>query len=120
MAITYTWTIQSLKTKTEGANEGSVVQTTWKKTGTDENGNTGDFTGATPFSSSNMLQGSTFIPFAQLTEEIVLNWIKAIVVGDYEAHVNQAIEKAIDAKINMLIEAAMPWAPVVTPPTPTL
>ena len=120
MAITYTWTIQSLKTKTEGANQGSVVNVVWKKTGTDENGNTGDFTGATPFTSSNMTEGNIFIPFAELTEEIVLNWVKGVVINEYEVHINEIIRKVLDGKVNQLTDAVMPWAPIIPAPLPPL
>ena len=51
-----------------------------KKIGTDENDNEGTFSGATPFTSTTMPAGDTFIPYNQLTEEIVLGWIKDAVV----------------------------------------
>ncbi len=114
MAITYTWKVTGVKTKTEDGNTDAVVQTYWTKTGTDENGNTGTFSGATPFSSLNMPEGSTFVPFAELTEEIVLGWIQDIVVGNYEEHVNAQIAKQISDKITPVTEPALPWAP----PTP--
>jgi hypothetical protein len=120
MAITYTWKITSLKTKTENGNENAVVQTYWTKTGVDEDGHEGTFSGATPFTSLNMPAGSTFIPFADLTETIVLGWIQAVVVGGYEEHVNAQIQKQIDEKHNPITEATMPWAPAETPaPAPT-
>jgi hypothetical protein len=118
MTITYTWAVTSLKTRNEGANENAVVQTYWKKTGTDEAGHTGEFSGATPFTTANMPAGSTFIPLAELTEEIVLGWIKNVVVGSYEEHVNGMIAKQIAEKATPITETPMPWAPVVeTPPT---
>lgn len=120
MTITYTWAVTSLKTRTEGSNENAVVQTYWKKTGTDSAGNTGEFSGATPFTTTTMPEGSTFIPLAELTEAIVLGWIQAVVVGGYEAHVNSIITKQIDEKTNAIVETPMPWAPVVeTPAAPT-
>jgi hypothetical protein len=118
MAITYTWKVTSLKTKTEGANQDAVVQTYWDKIGTDDAGNTGTFSGATPFTSTTMTNGSTFVPFSELTEAIVLTWIKAVVVGGYEEHVNAQIQKQIDQKLNPVSEASMPWAPVTPTPTP--
>ena len=108
MAITYTWEVTSLKTKTEGENVNTVIQTYWKKTGTDEHGHTGTFDGATPFSAANV-SSEDFIPFEQLTEEIVLNWIKAVVVGEYEAHVNAQIQKKIDEQ--HVSQPELPWAP---------
>lgn len=110
MAITYTWTVTSLKVKDEGLNKNAVVQTYWKKVGTDENGNTGEFIGATPFTSSTMPAGDTFVPFEELTEEIVIGWIKDVVVGDYEKHVNEKIANQIDQKVNLVQEKALPWA----------
>lgn len=115
MAITYTWAIDRLKVKTEGSNTNAVVQTYWKKTGTDENGNVGSFSGATPFTSTTMPAGDVFVQFADLTEEIVVDWIKDVVVGSYEEHVNEQIAKQIEEKINVVEEPAMPWAPPVDP-----
>jgi len=111
MANTYTWKVTSVKTKTEGSNQNAVVQTYWTKTGTDEDGHTGTFSGATPFTTVGMPEGYTFVPFDQLTEEMVLDWIKAVVVGGYEEHVNAQIQKQIDEKHNPVVEAALPWAP---------
>jgi hypothetical protein len=119
MAITYTWAVTSLKTRTEGSNENAVVQTYWRKTGTDENGNTGEFSGATPFTTTTMPEGSTFVPLAELTEAMVLGWIQAVVIGSYEEHVNGMIAKQIAEKATPITETPMPWAPVVeTPATP--
>lgn len=115
MAITYTWKVTSVKTKTEGQNQEAVVQTYWTKTGVDEDGHEGTFSGATPFTTVGMPEGQTFIPFAELTEATVLDWIKAVVVGGYEEHVNAQIQKQIDEKHNPVVEAALPWAP----PAPT-
>ncbi len=114
MAITYTWEVTSLKTKNEGDNLNAVVQTYWKKIGTDENGNQGTFSGATPFTSVDVPAGE-FVPFEELTEENVLDWIKAVVTGMYEEHVNKQIHKQIDEKITPVVEASLPWAPASAP-----
>lgn len=108
MALTYTWEITSLKTKTEGENVNAVIQTYWKKIGTDEHGHTGEFEGATPFTAANV-PPEEFIPFEQLTEEIVLNWVKAVVVGDYEQHVNARIQAKIDEM--HISQPGLPWNP---------
>ena len=118
MAITYTWKVTSIKTKTEGTNQGAVVQTYWTKTGKDSAGNEGTFSGATPFTTTTMPAGAPFIALEYLTEETVLTWIKAVVVGSYEDHVNGVIQKAIDDKVTPVAEAQMPWAPPVPPPAP--
>ena len=117
MAVTYTWEITSLKTKNETNGDGivlpnAVCQTYWKKTGTDESGNEGSFSGATPFSAANLSEAD-FQLFDTLTEEIVLGWVKRIVIDGYEEHVNAQIQKQIDEQISPITEATMPWAPVV-------
>lgn len=53
---------------------------------------------------------STFIPFADLTEEMVLGWVKAA-MGDetvlaYETNVVQQIEEQKNPKV---ISPALPW-----------
>lgn len=111
MAITYTWEVTGLKKKDEGSNTDAVVQTYWTKTGTDDDGNTGVFSGATPFSS---VDADPFIPFADLTEANVLSWIKAEADVDgssYQEHINAQIQKQIDDQITPVVDADMPWAP---------
>ena len=110
MAITYTWEVSSLKTKQEGDHADAVVQTYWKKIGTDGDGNEGSFSGATPFSSADV-PDDDFVAFADLTEAIVLGWIKAICVDGYEEHVDAQIQKQIDEQITPTAEKNMPWAP---------
>lgn len=102
MAMTYIWAVTGIK---KNADE-SVVQTYWKKTGTDEDGNTGSFSGATPFEADPSAEG--YIPFADLTEADVLGWIQAVVVGSYEEHVNSQIQKQINSQV--IVDADMPWA----------
>lgn len=120
MAVTYTWEVTGLKTTTVANTSDVVVQTYWKKKGTDESGNVGEFSGATPFSANSMPANTTFVPFADLTEADVLSWIKAVVVGNYEEHVNGQIQKQIDDKKNPVVENVLPWAPVTntSPSTP--
>lgn len=120
--ITYTWKISSLKTKDEGTHKNAVVQTYWKKIGTDVDGNVGEFSGATPFTSKDVPDGE-FISFEDLTEEIVLQWIQSVVVDSYEQHVNSKIAEQIDKKTNPVIDSKLPWAPeeetsVAPEPTP--
>jgi hypothetical protein len=120
MAITYTWKLTGLKKMDKGGIEGLVFQTYWKKIGTDENGNTGEFVGATPIPADSVVEDD-FIPYEQLTEEIVLSWVKPIVVGSYESHVNGVIAKQIEEKVSPTVqvdENQLPWADPVTPTPP--
>ena len=110
---TYTYEVTGLKVRDEvvgnTTNTNAVVQTYWKLTGSDGT-NEGTFSGATPFTSTTMPEGDTFVPFEELTEEIVLGWIQDIVVGQYEDHVNAQIQKQIDAITNPITDAVLPWA----------
>ena len=110
--MNYTWKVTGIKIKDEINAEGvtlpsAICQTYWEKRGVDANGNEGMFAGATPFTASDVPEGE-FTPFDQLTENQVLGWIQAVVVGDYEKHVNGQIQKQIDAKA--VTEPPLPWA----------
>ena len=61
------------------------------------------------------LQIQQFIPYADLTEEIVLGWIQDVVVGSYEEHVNEQIQKQIDEMANPITDPGLPWAPEPEP-----
>ena len=104
MSLTYTWAITGMKTNENDA----VVQTYWKKTGTDANGNVGVFSGATPFK---VAEGQDLVPLEQLTETQVLDWIKSVVATDYETHVNSQIQKDLDRNKSVVKEIKLPWAP---------
>ncbi len=110
--FTYTYTVTGLKVKDEDGNTNAVVQTYWKLTGTDESGNEGTFTGATPFTSTTMPEGSTFVPFEELTEQIVIDWIKDVVETNpgYQQHIDSQIQKQINDRITPITEASLPWA----------
>lgn len=117
--MNYTWKITSLKRKDSSNLNNIIVQTYWKKIGTDENGNTGEFSGATPFDISTV-DSENFVPYEQLTEEIVLGWIQSIVVGDYERHVNEQIAKQIEEKVSPVTDVtSFPWSTEVEEITPT-
>ena len=121
--ITYTWKIDSLKTKDIEGKPSAVVQTYWKKIGTDENGNQGTFAGATPFTVDPTDDSGPFKPFNELTEADILAWVKTVVVGGYEEHVNGKIAEQIEDKITPVIESKLPWATeeeeeVTSPPAP--
>lgn len=107
MEITYTWKVTGLKTANDGDTENFVFQTYWEKIGTDEQGNQGKFVGATPFKKNP--NQTDFVPFDQLTEEVVLGWIQAEVVGGYADHVNARIREQLEAKRVVVNKPEFPW-----------
>lgn len=107
MAITYTWDITNIRKapQLEGK-DNVVVHVRWTKTGTDENGTTGQFQGATPLAAPT----GDFTPYEQLTKEQVLGWVQAVVVGTYEQHVNEQIQKQITKKNDPWVDVTeAPW-----------
>jgi uncharacterized UPF0160 family protein len=109
--MNYTWKITGIKTKNNENLTNIIVQTYWKKIGTDENENSVVFDGATPFDLSTV-DPDNFISYENLTEEMVISWIQSVVIGEYEEHVNEQINKQIQEKVNPIIEVSQefPWS----------
>ena len=108
--MNYTWKLKSLKKKDTQELTNIIVQTYWEKIGTNENGDTGIFSGTTPFELSTV-DPHNFVKYEDLTEEMVLNWVQSVVVGSYEEHVNEQITRQIEEKINPITEVTQdfPW-----------
>ena len=116
MALTYTWKIKNLKrgSNPSGDLDGVIVQTYWDCTGTDADGNSGTFAGATPFDPT-QVDAENFTAYENLTEAMVLGWIQNEVntKPGYKDHIEGQIQKQIDAVIKPIIEVdstALPWA----------
>jgi hypothetical protein len=113
MAITYTWTITGMQVISLTQEPEYVVNAFWTKTGTDELGNTGFYTGETNFAPDP--EQTDFIPYDQLTQEIVISWVQPIVDNSYGPFADAQIQKQIDAKIYPVTQPPLPWG---DPPTP--
>lgn len=127
MSWTYTWEIERLKVKDEVNNDGvtlrnAVCNTYWKITGTNEDGDSASWSGATPFSAASVGEDD-FSDFADLTEAEVIGWIRNVVENDsgYMAHINEQLQKAIDIENEEEVGTdALPWATdTEVTPTPT-
>lgn len=104
----------------EGTNKNAVVQTYWRKKATDEEGNEVTFEGATPFTSMNVPEGE-FVPYEELTEELVLGWIKEEAeVPHYRDHIDDVLATKLAEKLKVKHRPdRLPWQdPNVTPPVP--
>ena len=116
MAFTYTYTVRNLKVQDQVNSAGetltnAVVQTYWEIQGTNEAGQVGTFSGATPFSAENVPAGS-FTAFEELEEAHVTAWIAAVINADaqYKAHIDGEIQKVIDADNRTEISGPeLPW-----------
>lgn len=121
MALTYAWKLTGLKKGNTESAQDVVIGTRWELTGTDEDGNSGTFSGATPFKLENV-EFHNFVPYENLDQDTVIGWIQAEVVGGYKDHVEQKILAQIEAVKNEIkdVQATdFPWAdPVVEPEAP--
>jgi hypothetical protein len=118
MALTYEWKITQIKKTTNDSVDNAIIGTRWEVKGIDENGNDGLFTGATPFT-LDQINPDNFVPYNELTEEIVLDWIKGYVSGsnretNYWDHISDRINTQIKEKTSIIssVEAVnLPWSP---------
>lgn len=113
MSLTYTWKIKSLrKTDVPGTDlRNVIVSTRWILTGTDEDGNSAEYEGATPFRSADV-DPNNFVDFNNLTEEVVLGWIQQVVIGDYLKRAQEEIQKQINKFKSPVAEVDyFPWDP---------
>ena len=126
MALTYEWKLTGLTKSNPTALglENVIIGTRWQVIGTDENGNTGTFSGATPLNLETV-DPDNFTPYDSLTESQVLGWIQEIVSGsastNYWDHISGRIDEQIAQTRDQIttLDNDFPWAPAPTPtPTP--
>jgi hypothetical protein len=122
MTLKYEWKIKSLKKQDDPSTEINdiIVQTTWDCIGTDENGNSGTFNGATPFE-PDKVDPNNFTTYSELTEAMIIGWIQGVVNSNlpYKEHIDRQIQKQIDAIAKPVVIVSsdeLPWA-VQNPPS---
>ena len=107
MAITYTWTINSMSTMPTPEPD-FVVRVMWTLTGTDGT-NTASIDGNSTFSQ----EGETFTPYANLTEAQVLGWVQDDLgeqgVANTQANVEGQINSMITPPVSPTVEP-LPWS----------
>jgi hypothetical protein len=114
--LEYEWKLIGLRKVNSGGLDDIIMGTNWTLKGTDEDGVSAKFTGATPFRVED-LNIDSFTPFNELDENTILSWIKGVVFGQssYWEHINGQILKSIrDTKspIVTITENELPWAPL--------
>ena len=102
MAITYTWSISNMEHE---ISDGAVIIAHWYCLGTEADGNSARSYGTTSYTPDPSAAG--FIPYADLTEEIVLGWVHGSVDKDAT---EAAIASKIDAMVNPTTADGVPWA----------
>ena len=108
MATEYTWVIAALECYPEHEGHSDVVVTAhWRLNGVDGEHTAGVY-GTQGFT---LDEEATFVPFADLTEETVIGWVKAA-MGDEQVEAHEAsVAAQIEALINPpVITPDLPWA----------
>ena len=107
MAITYTWTINSMSTMPTPEPD-FVVNVMWTLTGTDGT-NTASIDGNTQIT---QVEGDDFTPYADLTETQVLGWVQDDLgetgIANYEANVDGQINSMVNPPVSPTVEP-LPW-----------
>ena len=106
---TYTWNVTALYTQTIEGEQNYVVIANYEVVGTD---------GTFSASLANIARFSTasvspFIPYDQLTNDIVIGWIQSELGTDGVANLEACIQGQIDSQINPPVtpqNTPLPWA----------
>ena len=97
---TYLWTIQTMSRLTS---DDFVVTVHYNVSATD-----GTYQASTYGTTSYTQEaGESYVPYASLTEAIVVGWVQNT-LG--KANVEASLQSQIDAQINPVEEAGVPWA----------
>ena len=105
MATTFTTTITSMYTL-QTPDPDYIVNVLWQVEGVDGE-YTGSIGGNTQFSSAD--QTGPVIPYADLTEAVVLSWIPASQIGSAQACVQGQIDSSITPPVSPEL-TPLPWA----------
>ena len=116
--MNYTWNITGIKKKSVGDTTDFVYQVYWSKTGTNSEGATGYCQGAVLYEDpDDGVDSNTFISFEDLTEEVVLSWVKSQISSDEEEAINSRIDRDIEMSETIIEEErrnnftnTLPWS----------
>ena len=98
--ITYLWTISQMNRLTA---DGFVVTVHYNVSATDGTYNASTY-GTVSYTEQ---PGETYVPYDQLTQEMVVGWVQTS-LGKYT--VEASLQSQIDAQINPVQEAGVPWS----------
>ena len=110
---TFTWAVTALYTETVAGEQDYVVIANYLVLGVD--GTYGaEISNIARFSTASM---SPFIPYADLTEDIVIDWIQQDLGVDGVANLEACIQGQINSQINppvVPVNTPLPWSTQVT------
>lgn len=106
--INYTWKIHAITKRTINSVDSVVFTVVWEKFGIDSDGYSGSVKSAANFTIDE-IDESSFVPYEELTEEILIDWVKNFINEDV---VNQGIEAEIEKARSGWIQidnGNLPW-----------
>ena len=110
--MNYSWQIIKFETRDQTNADGvsltdAVVRVKWKRSGVDADGNVGRIVGYTSLSAVDV-EESSFVPFASLTEELVVGWLETTISAEKLNEYNNKIQEKINKKF--ITERSVPWS----------
>ena len=105
---TFTWIVKQLLTQTIDGEQNYVVVANYEVTGVDGEYSS-SISDSARFSTANV---DNFIPYDQLTNDIVVGWIKSVLGPDTVANYEESIQGQINNQINPPVtpqNTPLPW-----------
>ena len=105
---TFTWIVKQLLTQTIDGEQNYVVIANYDVVGVDGEYSS-SISDSARFSTDNV---DNFTPYDQLTNDIVVGWIKSVLGPDTVANYEESIQGQIDAQINPPVtpqNTPLPW-----------
>ncbi len=109
----YTWTVNSLYTLDVGSKTDYVAKATFTILGTETVDGVEYTTSLVSRETFAVTEGSDFIPYANLTNDMVIGWIKEKIGEVSVANLEASLGAQIDSKITPPIvptKTALPWS----------
>jgi len=107
---TYNWKVKNLYTETIEGKEDYVVTAVFDVDGTDGTYSAELIYNTVNFSTEDV---TNFIPYSDLTEEIIIGWIKETLGANKVSSLEKSIQAIIDSKINPPVapeNTPLPWS----------
>lgn len=110
MSMTYNWKVDWIKKiNTLDELNNVVIEISWFYSGKRADGYESFIKGITEY--NNVTDSQNFIPFVELTEEIILSWVQNSISAEQLVQYQYEIEKDIESKATTKIYTAgnLPW-----------
>lgn len=106
--IKYTWRINTITKKTISDTDSVIFNVVWEKFGIDEDGHSGVYKISTRLNTSD-INSDNFIAYEDLSEDIVIGWIKSVInEEEVDKYIQNEIKRAKDKEIQVE-NGNFPW-----------